>query len=49
MEKKLCPFIHPFEGQLWHCCGEACQCWDEGVYDKYEAGCGMVPRENRRV
>jgi hypothetical protein len=25
-----------------------CQLWDEGLYDKFEPGCGLVPRENRK-
>jgi len=31
------------------CDKENCQLWDQGVYDKYNPGCGMIPRENRRV
>lgn len=26
-----------------------CQLWDPGIYDRYVEGCGLVPRENRRV
>lgn len=45
---KLCPIIHPTGEQLWKCREKDCQCWDEGVYDQYYPGCGMMPRENRR-
>jgi len=49
---KLCPFKPPkseacAEGP--ECYRERCACWDEGVYYRYWSGCGLVPRENRRV
>jgi len=31
------------------CLQERCALWDDGVYDEYEPGCGLVPRENRRA
>jgi len=31
------------------CQKEECALWDEGAYDVFAPGCGLVPRKNRRV
>jgi len=51
----LCPFMMiahaaAADGRYsTECIGSVCRLWDPGIYEKYEAGCGLVPRENRRV
>lgn len=50
--EKICPFLSMATDPLedWSMCREdACALWDKGVFDKYEEGCGLVPRENRRL
>ncbi len=49
ISKKMCPVRSVHGGCRFNCMEEECQLWDGGVYDKYDPGCGLVSRENRRV
>jgi len=51
---KCCPFLiiavcsaNPQGGV--DCLEEGCQLWDVGLYECVGSGCGLVPRENRKV
>lgn len=47
-KKLICPVMSRSE-PLALCVEEDCALWDEGVFDECYAGCGLAPRESRRV
>jgi hypothetical protein len=56
MELRLCPIIRRSNLEISQpeCMGETCAWWDGGVVSgRYDviirSGCGIVPRESRRV
>jgi hypothetical protein len=48
MAALICPVMSRSEPRDV-CIEKKCALWDEGAYDGYYAGCGLVSRENRRV
>jgi hypothetical protein len=44
-----CPIKSISQKEDQYCSENHCQLWDDGIYDKYQPGCGLVSRENRRI
>lgn len=54
MDGELCPLLCIARGASGgvlddRCMRGKCALWDEGAYDCYSPGCGLVSRENRRI
>ncbi|MFZ3148639.1 MAG: hypothetical protein WA137_06315 [Methanothrix sp.] len=46
-DEKYCPTLSVERNVP--CLGRKCQLWDSGVPNIYEANCGKIPRQDRRI